>query len=474
MLRIALIILSGSVMSSALNLLRNLGVARLVSVSDYGIAATFAMSLAVVEMMSALGLPQQLVQDRDGDNPRMQAAMHGLQAMRGVVGSVLLFLLATPLARFLGTPEVIWAYRLLAVVPLLRGFQHLDPVRMHRRMRYLPSVLSDVVPIFLSVAAIVPLFLIYHDYRVMLYALLIQSGTILIATHLLAERPYRIAFDPEIGRSSLRFGWPLMVEGVMLFAVFNGDKMIVGREMGMGTLALFAMGQTLTLTPALILAGTAAKFFLPQLSAAKKGEAFEHLAAATIEAHLLFSGIVLLGVSIVGPPFVHFVLGPKYAGLAPLLIWFGILNALWVVKGGSGIVSLARAHSGNALIGNIMRVGLLPVSFIIAAGGAGPESVIQVAILGELLGALVALRVMRNQLKLPIGRMMHAMVLSLLTFMPAFFMATFDRPHHMSQISYGGLVMMIALFVLSVRSMHDLRRYLRNRQLTRHDPSDAA
>ena len=56
MLRSALLILSGNAAASILTLARNLIVARLISVENYGIAATFAIAMAVVEMASALGI----------------------------------------------------------------------------------------------------------------------------------------------------------------------------------------------------------------------------------------------------------------------------------------------------------------------------------------------------------------------------------------------------------------------------------
>ena len=58
-----------------------------------------------------------------------------------------------------------------------------------------------------------------------------------LVSHLVAERPYRLVLDREIMAESLRFGWPLLVNGVLLFVVFNGDRVIVGHGLGMATLA---------------------------------------------------------------------------------------------------------------------------------------------------------------------------------------------------------------------------------------------
>ena len=55
MFRSTLFLLSGNAFGSLMMLVRNLLVARLISVENYGIAATFAICMAIVEMMSTLG-----------------------------------------------------------------------------------------------------------------------------------------------------------------------------------------------------------------------------------------------------------------------------------------------------------------------------------------------------------------------------------------------------------------------------------
>jgi len=123
MVKPALLILSGNAAASGLLLIRNLLVAALIPVSDYGIAATFAIAMAVVEMASTFGLQQQIVQSAKGEDPCFQAALQGFQVMRGALAGVVLFILAGPIATFMGIAEVTWAYRVLAVVPVLNAVQ---------------------------------------------------------------------------------------------------------------------------------------------------------------------------------------------------------------------------------------------------------------------------------------------------------------------------------------------------------------
>ena len=146
MLRTALVILSGNAASSLLLLVRNLVIARLISVEDYGIAATFGIIMALIEMASYLGLQQQIVQSKDGEDPHFQAALQGFQVLRGVAAASVLFVSAGLIARFLGIPEIAWAYQVIALVPLLNAFKHFDIYRLNRAMRFGPMILTGTVP----------------------------------------------------------------------------------------------------------------------------------------------------------------------------------------------------------------------------------------------------------------------------------------------------------------------------------------
>lgn len=414
MLRTALLILSGNAAASVLLLARNLIVARLIPVSDYGVAATFAIAMAVVEMASALGLQQQIVQARDGDDPEFQKALQGFQVLRGVAGGAILFLLAGPLAAFMGIPEVAWAYRVLAVVPVLNALQHFDIHRLNRQMVFGPLILSRAVPALVAVVSVWPLALWFGDWQVMLWSILLQAAAGVLASHLVAERPYGLVFDRAVMGRSLRFGWPLLANAVLMFLIFQGDKIIVGRELGMEALALFAMGMTLTLTPTLILAGSASNFFLPQLSRLDRSipaeaDRFNNLAMAVLQLHLVFGLLLVLGICLLGGPIVGVLLGAKYQALVPLLLWLAVLQSCRAFKGGPSTVGLARARTENAMVANLSRVFLLPVAWVAATELGNVQVVIWIAILGEASGFFVALALARTR----VGVSLRALVIPL-------------------------------------------------------------
>lgn len=396
MFRTALLILSGNAAASLLLLARNLIVARLIPVEDYGIAATFAVVMGMVELTSAFGLQQQIVQSKDGDDPRFQSALQGFQVLRGIVSGVMLFLIADPIARFLGIPEVVWAYQVLAIVPVIKAFEHFDIHRLNRQMRFWPLILTGGVPALTSLLIIWPLAVWLGDWRVMLWAILAQIAVMTLTSHIVAERPYRLVFDRSIMKNSLRFGWPILVNSILMFCVFQGDKFIVGRVLGMEALAIFAMGMTLTLAPTLVVAKSAQNFFLPLLSKldrnTEKEEArFQHIAMVATEGHMLFGVSFVCFIVIFGQLIVNILLGPKFDGLLSIFTLLAVLQCLRVFKGGPSSVALADGRTESPMIANTIRVLLLPIGYIVAVRTGRIDYIIALAILGELSGFVVSL-----------------------------------------------------------------------------------
>lgn len=468
MFRSLLMILSGNVANAIFGMIRNILIARMISLEDFGIASTFMLAMALIDMVSALGLQQQMVQAKNGGDPHMQAALQGFQALRGVMNGVLLFVLAGWIAAFFGQPETAWAYQLLALVPMLGGFLHFDVQRMSRQMNYGPALMILALPPLVSVMVLPVLFVLSEGYAIMLWALLAQALAATIVSHLIAKRPYRLVLDRAIMRESLHFGWPLLVNGLLMFLIFNGERMIVGRELGMAALALFGMAFTLSLSPTMVMAKSALNFFLPQLSAAKEEQAFHHLSLTTFEAHFLLGNFLLVSIALLGGPFIHFALGERYADAIPLLTWVAIMQAVRLMKGGSSTVALARAQTRNAMIANLMRVGLLPLAWWVAATGGDLRMVIWIGIAGEFIGLIVGLVLVLWPLRLPKRPLILPILSSMAVLVAGGFHAAgqHDAMDWVPDPATGGIV--LALFVISLFTMRNLVLYVRRRQVMRH------
>lgn len=462
MLKAALLLLSGNMAGSLLSLARNILVARLIPLEDYAIAATFIIVLSLIEMTSQFGLQQQIVQSDQGDDPRFQAALQGFQLLRGSIAGLALVLLGGPLANFMNMPEAAWAYRLLGVVPVLIALQHFDVFRLNREMRFGPQVLSQTAPVAVTLVLLWPLSAWLPDYRMMLVLLLVQFVLWTLLSHLVAQRPWRARLDLQAMRGAVRFGWPLLVNNALLFAVFNGDRVVVGRELGAEALAIFSMGMTLTLTPTLVFARSAQSFFLPQLSRLHHAGAadpapFRRLATAVIEAALVSSLCFAAAVVLFGPLAVDLLLGSKYGALVPAMALFGVAQAFRLFKLGPEVVGLAAGRTANPMIANSLRLAALPVAWWLAVRGGDMRLIILTMIAGELAGGLLAIAVLWRQVPLAMGEIARAYGLAIVV-LAGLAAAAWAAPGALPPLEAG--LAMLGLSIGAAALMPALRGYL--------------
>ncbi len=116
----------------ALRFLRTIVLARLLLPADFGIAATFMLTVQFLDLLSDLGADKLLLQCPEEQVERVQSVWQSLAAVRGVITGALIFVSAGLLARMFNAPQAVIGFRLLGLLPVLQGFTHQDIVRAAR------------------------------------------------------------------------------------------------------------------------------------------------------------------------------------------------------------------------------------------------------------------------------------------------------------------------------------------------------
>lgn len=389
------VLLGGYGLSQAFSFLRNALIGHALSKGDFGIAATITMLLMLVDTLSELGAERLVVQAGDGGTERFIATTHAVMAARGLLTGLIIALAGSSIAGFFQVPEAAWTFAAAGLVPMLRGFMHLDARRAQARLDNRATMIVEVLPQAVALAA-TPLVLAFDTtFAAVLWLTLLQALVALAATHALARTAYRLAADADVVQRLLRFGWPIWLSGIPLVAVYQGDRILIGRMYGMETLAAYSAAFMVAMVPGLIAGKIGNALMLPILSGAQ-GEPrdlkhrFTLLAEATaLAASAYLAVFVTLGGSILVLAFGH-----KYSGLGGLL---SLLAAMWaarMVQAVPGMALMAAGQTHPLLVAGIIRALALPAALIVAWSGAGVERVAAMGTFGELASLVyVALRV---------------------------------------------------------------------------------
>ena len=397
LLRGALILTIGQMASYGLSFARNIILARLLTKSDFGLAAVFGMTLSLLEIAGRMSFGGQLVQSKNGDAESFQASSHAFQFVFSVAGALLMVSLSYPMAHAFNVPQLTWAFALLGGIPFARGFEHLDQFRLQRAMNYLPAVTCELVPQVVVTLAVWPLTVWLGDFRVIVWLTLGKAVLGILTTHWIAQRPYRWAWRQDHMKSMWLFGWPLLLNGLLLFASQQADQLVVGAFLSLDELAAYALVLSLVSIPWFIFGKTGSSIMLPILSRVQDDpEGFRWHYRACVAYASLGAVVFTLPLIVAGEQLVGLLFGSKYHGSGMLMAFLGAAFAVRFLRFVPAVAATARADTMNHLYSNLWRVAGFPLAVTVALLGGGATLIAGCAIVGEVVATVVSLLRLRR------------------------------------------------------------------------------
>ena len=407
-----LVTLTG-VVTYACGLARNMIFARILTKADFGVVATIAIMMSMFEWVSKMGIGQLVMQAKEGDTPRFLAVAHWMQFVTGVLSGVVIFLAATPVAIFFNISEQTWTLRMLALLPLLRGLEHLHILRLVRDMKYVPAMLAEIIPQIAITLAAWPVTEWLNDARAVLLLLLFKTALTDVMAHWYGAWNYRWAFERRHIQAILKFGWPLVLNGLLWFPIFQGDRVLVGHFYSMSDLGIYAAAATLALAPVEILGLVMNSVMLPVLSKRQDDRAgFRSQYRLAVELTGVVSAIYGIFFILGSEVLMVLVFGKKYVGGAVVLAWFAASGAFRMLRAAPTGAALALGDSKNPMISNVFRtLGFFP-ALLAVLYGQPLWAIAAAAVVGEVCACVASFWQLSHRHKVPGSASMKAVILT--------------------------------------------------------------
>lgn len=446
---------------------RNVIIARAIGVENFGIAAMFSMTVAILDMLGSLSVGQMLIQAKDGEDERLQATAQAITALRGAFSGLLLLVCAAPLARLFDVPHAVDAFRWLAFIPVLRGLVHLDQQRKQRDLDYGSAVVLDVIRELLPLLLAWPFALWLEDYRAMLWLLVAQSGLHTLFSHILAGRKYLWHWNRSLAARFMHFGWPLVLNNLLLFFIYQGDRLLIGSA---GTLfgssfyklhdlGIYSVALSLTLVPTMALGTISTSLMLPLFSAAqstpdelqKRYMRFSQIIA-------LLSGFFTLPFVVSGGWLVAIIYGSDYAAAGAFIGWLAVAQAIRMARYAPTSVAMACADTTNALYSNIIRCLAFVATTAVIAHDGSLHWIAIAGCFGEFAAWLFCLWQLSRRHRVPVRLGLSANIPVLIFVGGSALLSLFVADHPMATLSLLGAL--VVLFLGLMLSLHPFLRSL--------------
>lgn len=238
--RSAMMISFGALSEMLMPFVRSVALAHLISPEQFGLAITLALAAGFSEVITDIGLNNSAMrQDKDGGTAGVLPTLHTILLARAVLIGAVLALGGLPLAYLFGAPEAAWSFSLLGLAAIIRGFHHLEPLRMLRDFVYGPDALSTAAGHFVWTVVTIAAAFVLDDYRCMLAGIIAGALAYVLLTHLYSKERWSLGWSPEVAREALSYGAPLVPNGIALAIASMGDRFLIGSFLGVAPLAFY-------------------------------------------------------------------------------------------------------------------------------------------------------------------------------------------------------------------------------------------
>jgi lipopolysaccharide exporter len=207
---------------------------------DYGIVGFAFIFTNFLGQFNNLGIDSAIIQKTELDERGLYTAF-SIKTFLGIILFFITFLVAPIAPLLFDNSAVINVIRLSSLNFLINIFAFLPNSLLRRELDYrkisLASILSSVVGSLLAI------FLAIHGFKYWSIVLSNLTSTLILVLIINFLKPVKIKaiFDMKLTKEFVNYGWKLFVSGMVVFAIFNLDNLLVGSVKGSSTLGFYVI-----------------------------------------------------------------------------------------------------------------------------------------------------------------------------------------------------------------------------------------
>jgi O-antigen/teichoic acid export membrane protein len=311
-----------------ISLARNIVLARLLTPGDFGLLGIAVLTAGFLEVFTRSGLEHSVIQ-------RSQVSRHELNALwtfdalRGVLLSALMFLVAPAIGAVLGSPESVPVIRVMSIIPATWFLRHIDFIIFQKELEFRKIFYIEAAAETLNVIVGISLAFAYRNVWALVISMIAGRVAIVIGSYVVSTARPRLVWDWAVVKDHFNYGRQILVTGISQYTYNNGDDWFVGRVLGVSALGLYRWAYTLGNLVTTELTLVLARVLFPAFSKLKDDTTrLRNGFVRTQKALILVVAPTTVFLVFFAEPFIGVVLGDKWLPMVPafqvLAVWGGM------------------------------------------------------------------------------------------------------------------------------------------------------
>lgn len=300
--------------------------ARLLAPEVFGALAIILVFSLLGTILVQSGLNFSLIQSREVEDDDYSTVFWMSLATATVIYAAIFF--AAPfIADFYHMPALTWPLRGMSVVLFFSAYASVPIAQLTREFRFKALSLSTLLGVFLSGAFGVASALLGFG----LWALVIQQLTYQIAWNFMLARAVRwhprFRFSTTLARKHYRFGWKLLVSGLVSSVYESSYDLIIGKKFSLSQLGMVSQGKRYGTAIGTILNGVIQPIMLAAVSRAQEDpEYVKRMVRRALSSSTFVVVPTMTMFVIIAEPLFRVMLGEKWVPAVPFFQIYCLIN----------------------------------------------------------------------------------------------------------------------------------------------------
>ena len=233
--------------TQALRLTTNVILARLLAPELFGIMLIVNSLRTGIELMSDLGVGQNIIYHRNGNDPDFYNTAWTLQAIRGIAVWLLALAVAVPLAKFYQSPIIVYIVPFTAFNMVLVGFTSISQFLLRKRLQINKLNIFEVVTSLISSIVYVLLAYLSPNLWSLVFGGLFATLITTIGSYfLLSDVRQRFHLSKRFTWEILHFGKWIFLSTIIYFLATNFDRLYLAKVIPLELLGVFGIARTIS------------------------------------------------------------------------------------------------------------------------------------------------------------------------------------------------------------------------------------
>lgn len=306
--------------------------ARLLEPRDFGLLGIALITLTATQQFSKIGLNAALIQKVERNVDAYLDTTWCLEAGRGVLIMLVLFLSAPWIAGFFNEPTATPLIRAIAIGPLLLGLQNPGIMYFRKDLEFHKEFLYHVSGGFTQFAVGVGYALVSPTVWALILAFVAGDAIKFLLSYVIHPYRPRPRFNRSHALELINYGKWITAGSIIYFLYRQGDDAFVGWYLSATSLGFYQYAYQIADTPSTEIAEVIAKVTFPAYSQLQTNQS--HLQEAILSTTRITAFVTMpmaLGIAAIAPSFVVVILGANWSPMIltmQLLALYGLCHSI--------------------------------------------------------------------------------------------------------------------------------------------------